>query len=122
MAKSSRSSSKKQNNRRKAATVFGPAELARDERLSAKLLDLAKQPKPKASLRDVAMEINDDDANEAEADVDDNVMEVDSKEPSKASTGKKRVEKRKPKKSSVVFKKYSDRLAAKRRNKTKDPQ
>lgn len=55
MAKSSRSSSKKENNRRKAATVFGPAELARDERLSAKLLDLAKQPKPEVS-RDVAME------------------------------------------------------------------
>lgn len=46
MAKSSRSSANKENNRRKAAAVFGPAELARQERLSAKLLELAKQPKP----------------------------------------------------------------------------
>ena len=49
MAKSSRSSSKKANNRRKAASVFGPAEIARNERLSAKLLELAKQPKPESS-------------------------------------------------------------------------
>ncbi|EQK98789.1 hypothetical protein G6O67_006482 [Ophiocordyceps sinensis] len=119
MAKSSRSSAKKLNNRRKVAAVFGPAELARNERLSAKLLDLAKQPKPEAS-REVAMEINDDDANEAEANVEDTVMEVDSKEPS--TKGKKRVEKRKQKKSSVVFKRYSDRLATKKRNKTKGPQ
>lgn len=49
MAKSSRSSSRKENNRRKATTIFGPAELARDARLSAKLLALAKQPKPVAS-------------------------------------------------------------------------
>lgn len=47
-------------------------------------------------------------------------MEVDSKEPS--TKGKKRVEKRKQKKSSVVFKRYSDRLATKKRNKTKGPQ
>lgn len=49
MAKSSRSSSIKANNRRKAAAVFGPAETARQERLSAKLLELAKQPKPETS-------------------------------------------------------------------------
>lgn len=46
MAKSSRSSSKKFNNQRKAASIFGPAETARQERLSAKLLELAKQAKP----------------------------------------------------------------------------
>jgi hypothetical protein len=46
MAKSSRASSKKFNNQRKAATIFGPAEAARQERLSAKLLELARQAKP----------------------------------------------------------------------------
>lgn len=46
MAKSSRSSSKKFNNQRKAAAIFGPAEAARQERLSAKLLELARQAKP----------------------------------------------------------------------------
>lgn len=46
MAKSSRSSSVKSNNRRLKANVFGPVENARTERLSAKLLELASQPKP----------------------------------------------------------------------------
>ena len=49
MAKSSRASTRKANNRRLAANVFGPAESARAERLSAKLLEAAKQPKPETS-------------------------------------------------------------------------
>lgn len=49
MAKSSRSSSKKANNRRLASAVFSPAEAARAERLNAKLLELAQQPKPETS-------------------------------------------------------------------------
>lgn len=49
MAKSSRSSSKKVNNQRKASTINGPAELARAERLSARLLEIARQPKPESS-------------------------------------------------------------------------
>lgn len=49
MAKSTRSSTRKANNRRLASSVFGPAETARAERLSAKLLELAKQPKPESS-------------------------------------------------------------------------
>jgi len=46
MAKSSRARSVKVNNRRLKANVFGPVESARAERLSAKLLELAAQPKP----------------------------------------------------------------------------
>lgn len=49
MAKSKRSSTRKTNNQRLAASVFGPAETARAERLSAKLLEVAKQPKPETS-------------------------------------------------------------------------
>ena len=45
MAKGARSSTKKENNRRKYASVFSPVEAARNERLSAKLLELARQPK-----------------------------------------------------------------------------
>ncbi|PHH92553.1 hypothetical protein CDD83_6832 [Cordyceps sp. RAO-2017] len=123
MAKSSRSSTKKENNRRKAATIFGPAELARNERLSAKLLELAKQPQPEPG-RDVAIdtpaENHDGDdiegANE-ESNADETVMDLDSKEPSRARGGKKRVEKRRNKKSSIVFTKYSERLAAKKKKK-----
>ena len=46
MAKSSRSSAVKKNNQRLKKHVFGPIEAARNERLSAKLLELASQPKP----------------------------------------------------------------------------
>lgn len=49
MARSSRSSVIKANNQRKAAGVFGPVEAARAERLSARLLELARQPKPESS-------------------------------------------------------------------------
>ena len=55
MAKSSRSSTKKNNNQRKAASIFAPAENARAERLSAKLLELAKSAKPESS--DVKMNV-----------------------------------------------------------------
>lgn len=46
MAKSSRASTTKANNQRLKAKVFGPVEAARQERLSAKLLEIASQPKP----------------------------------------------------------------------------
>lgn len=46
MAKSSRASSKKANHVRLKKGVFGPVEAARNERLSAKLLEIASQPKP----------------------------------------------------------------------------
>jgi hypothetical protein len=42
----------KENNRRLKKNVFGPVEAARAERLSAKLLALAAEPKPQ---RDVEM-------------------------------------------------------------------
>jgi hypothetical protein len=58
MAKSSRASSKKANNQRKAANIFGPAEAARAERLSARLLELAKQAKPESSDMNVDGEID----------------------------------------------------------------
>lgn len=46
MAKSSRASTIKANNQRLKAKVFGPVESARQERLSAKLMELVSQPKP----------------------------------------------------------------------------
>lgn len=42
------------------------------------------------------------------------VMDVDAK-PSKARIGKKRVDKRRVKKAGIVFRKYSDRIAAKKK-------
>jgi hypothetical protein len=46
MAKGARASTKKANHQKLKARVFGPVEDARTERLSAKLLELASQPKP----------------------------------------------------------------------------
>lgn len=46
MGKSARASAIKKNNSALKKRVFGPVEMARSERLSAKLLELASQPKP----------------------------------------------------------------------------
>lgn len=55
MAKGARASTKKTNNAKLKSRVFGPVETARAERLSAKLLELVSQPKPKQE--DVNMEL-----------------------------------------------------------------
>jgi hypothetical protein len=60
MAKSSRASSRKANNQRLKAKVFGPIEAERNERLSAKLLELAAQPKPPAPIKDEEMQTADE--------------------------------------------------------------
>jgi hypothetical protein len=56
MAKGARASTKKVNNQKLKSRVFGPVETARTERLSAKLLELASQPKPKPAKEDIVME------------------------------------------------------------------
>jgi hypothetical protein len=56
MAKSLRASSRKANNMRLKAALFGPAEQARAERLSAKLMELANEPKP---TREIEMKVDD---------------------------------------------------------------
>ncbi|KAK4106715.1 hypothetical protein N658DRAFT_491346 [Parathielavia hyrcaniae] len=101
MAKSSRSSVIKTNNRRLKQNVFGPVEAARAERLSARLLALAAEPKPQKDV-----EMNEEPTDEAKvvAAKEDATMEVeDAKPASKKPSGKKKVEKRRGKKSSIVF-------------------
>ncbi len=56
MAKGARASTIKTNNAALKRKVFGPVENARTERLSAKLLELASQPKPKPVEQDVMMD------------------------------------------------------------------
>ena len=55
MAKGARASTNKANSQKLKANVFGPVENARTERLSAKLLELASQPKPKPAKDDTDM-------------------------------------------------------------------
>lgn len=116
MAKSSRSSTRKANNRRLAATVFGPAETSRAERLSAKLLEVANQPKPDTSDANMEEHTNLVETEAAEAG-DATVMDVDNKSTVSNRMGRKRIDKRKPKKASIVFPKYSDRVKAKKNKK-----
>ncbi|KAJ6787732.1 hypothetical protein PWT90_03480 [Aphanocladium album] len=116
MAKSGRSSTRKANNRRLAASVFGPAETARAERLSAKLLELAKQPKPETS--DANMEEDADVVEDEAAEAGDaTAMDVDKTRPASKRIGRKRIDKRKQKKASIVFPKYSDRVKANKNKK-----
>ncbi|EEU39571.1 uncharacterized protein NECHADRAFT_81891 [Fusarium vanettenii 77-13-4] len=115
MAKSSRSSTRKANNRRLVANVFGPAESARAERLSAKLLELAQQPKPESS--DVKMSVDEDneESNEKEDAEEVTTMDVDSGKPSSGRIEKKRGDKRKQKKSKIVFAPYATRSKGKKK-------
>ncbi|PWY64295.1 hypothetical protein BO70DRAFT_367002 [Aspergillus heteromorphus CBS 117.55] len=56
MAKSVRASVSKRNKAKLRATVFGPVVDARTERLSAKLQELASQPKPNEEKSDMELD------------------------------------------------------------------
>jgi hypothetical protein len=59
MAKSQRASTTKANNAKLKSKVYGPVETARMERLSAKLLELAAQPRPSQKVeQDASMKID----------------------------------------------------------------
>ncbi|KAF4120291.1 Protein of unknown function (DUF2423) [Geosmithia morbida] len=123
MARSSRSSAVKANNQRLAAGVFGPIEAARAERLSARLLEVARQPKPQSSDTNMG-ETNDADKAKDSQDKsktgDDAVMDLDSSyKPAKSSVGRKRIEKRRKKTAGIVFPKYGDMIAKKKKAATK---
>ncbi|KJR86348.1 uncharacterized protein SPSK_02795 [Sporothrix schenckii 1099-18] len=121
MAKSARASSRKNNNQKLKKNVFGPVESARTERLSAKLMELAAQPAPVKEAKE------DPNAMEDVADADEeptpsdqlkeeaSAMEVDSGAILKKPLGKKRIEKRRAKKGSIVFPKYKDRTSKRRK-------
>ncbi|KAF3770444.1 hypothetical protein M406DRAFT_105371 [Cryphonectria parasitica EP155] len=112
MAKSSRASTVKANNQRLKAKVFGPVEDARQERLSAKLLEIASQPKPvpEREMDDAEDkgEAEQKEGTAAEEKADDTAMDVDTaKSQTKSKKGK--VVKRRGRKSNIVFPKYGDR-------------
>ncbi|KAI0969364.1 hypothetical protein F4678DRAFT_463623 [Xylaria arbuscula] len=128
MAKSSRASTRKANNQRLKANVFGPVEIERNARLSAKLLELAAAPKPEVVDSDSSIKIIDSDAdptgsNEAEkegaATAAENAMDVDTAKSaatsSKSNSKKGRIEKRR-KTSKIVFPKYGDKAKKKRKH------
>lgn len=66
MAKSSRSSRVKKNNQNLKKKLFGPAEIARSERMNAKLLELAKQQKSQQEMEVEGSDDKDGAANKSE--------------------------------------------------------
>ncbi|KAH8158536.1 hypothetical protein CIB48_g9708 [Xylaria polymorpha] len=126
MAKSSRASSRKANNQRLKANVFGPVEIARNARLSAKLLELAAAPKPERADSESMNIVEDVDANnsgnaekEGAIAADETAMDVDAAKAAststKSSSKKGRIEKRR-KTSKIVFPKYGDKTKKKRKH------
>lgn len=114
MAKSARSSAVKTNNQRLKKNVFGPVEAERAARLSAKLLEIAAQPKP---LRDV--EMNEEpvaEAKEGASAEKTEVMDVDAgAKPASSGRVEKKFQKRRGKKSSIVFPKYGERKSIRKK-------
>ncbi|KAG9235505.1 hypothetical protein BJ875DRAFT_458898 [Amylocarpus encephaloides] len=115
MAKGARASVRKANNARLKQMVFGPVEAARNERLSAMLLELASQPKPTAveeiSMAEGGDASKSDDVDTVADSTPAEAMDV-AQDGSKPTPSKKgRVEKRRHKsggRASIVFPKYKN--------------
>ncbi|CEL01569.1 hypothetical protein BJX68DRAFT_249814 [Aspergillus pseudodeflectus] len=111
MAKSVRASVQKRNKAKLRATVFGPVVDARTERLSAKLQELASQPKPndqdKSKSNAEAIEIDMQDGNPAINTESNEAMDIDTSKTSGNGSSRRsgRIQKRQRKnRSSIVFK------------------
>ncbi|KAL3448634.1 hypothetical protein BJX65DRAFT_275280 [Aspergillus insuetus] len=111
MAKSVRASVQKRNKAKLRATVFGPVVDARTERLSAKLQELASQPKPndqdKSKSNAEAIEIDMQDSNPTINTKSNEAMDIDTSKASRSGSSKRsgRIQKRQRKnRSSIVFK------------------
>ncbi|KAJ0414008.1 hypothetical protein BJY00DRAFT_319243 [Aspergillus carlsbadensis] len=114
MAKSVRASVQKRNKAKLRATVFGPVVDARTERLSAKLQELASQPKPndqdKPKSNAEAIEIDMQDGNpmtNTESNEGSTAMDIDTSKTSGNGSSQRsgRIQKRQRKsRSSIVFK------------------
>ncbi|KAI1490641.1 hypothetical protein F5X96DRAFT_635267 [Biscogniauxia mediterranea] len=121
MAKSSRASSVKSNNQRLKAKVFSPVEEERNARLSAKLLELAAQPKPERPAEEMKDVEEGDQADEEKNPDDDNTaMDLDTAKAAAAAVASKRSHKKrmekKRKTSKIVFPRYKDRVTKRRKN------
>ncbi|KAI3399838.1 hypothetical protein diail_5348 [Diaporthe ilicicola] len=117
MAKSQRSSVTKANNQRLKKNVFGPVEAARQQRLSARLLEIASQPKPvpEKEMKDAADQAESEETKTAgEAKPEETTMELDQTSKPTKSKAKGKIVKRRGRKSNIVFPKFGDRNKKKR--------
>ncbi|KAL4818177.1 hypothetical protein BDW67DRAFT_157377 [Aspergillus spinulosporus] len=124
MAKSVRASVQKRNKAKLRSTVFGPVVDARTERLSAKLQELAAQPKPRAQeIPKTVTEATDvvtQDESKTNLSENSEAMDID---PSKVTARGRsqrsgRIQKRQRKnRSSIVFKPHSSKTKKMHRKK-----
>ncbi|KAG8161460.1 hypothetical protein KVR01_008447 [Diaporthe batatas] len=116
MAKSQRSSVTKANNQRLKKNVFGPVEAARQQRLSARLLEIASQPKPvpEKAMKDVAEQAETEENKTVDETKQDDTMEVDQQSKTTKSKTKGKIVKRRGRKSNIVFPKFGERRNKKR--------
>ncbi|KAL2809022.1 hypothetical protein BJX63DRAFT_435577 [Aspergillus granulosus] len=111
MAKSVRASVQKRNKAKLRATVFGPVVDARTERLSAKLQELASQPKPsnqeKSNSNAEALEIDMQNEHATTKPESSEAMDIDTSMTSSKGSSQRsgRIQKRQRKnRASIVFK------------------
>ncbi|KAL4998989.1 hypothetical protein BDV10DRAFT_184644 [Aspergillus recurvatus] len=124
MAKSVRASVQKRNKAKLRSTVFGPAVDARTERLSAKLQELAAQPKPRAQENsetgtEVA-EMGTQDDSITDPSENSGAMDIDSSKVSASGRSRRsgRIQKRQRKnRSSIVFKPHPSKTKKTHRKK-----
>ncbi|PBP17435.1 hypothetical protein BUE80_DR011806 [Diplocarpon rosae] len=125
MAKGARASKIKANNAKLKGEVFGPVETNRTARLSAKLLELASQPRPKPPVKDVEMDKKDIAEDEivpfaepkpAEDMEIDEYMTKTKRDTSKSGKGTIQRRKTSKYKSAIVFPKYADRSKVRKSN------
>ncbi|KAK7736919.1 hypothetical protein SLS63_003269 [Diaporthe eres] len=105
----------KANNQRLKKNVFGPVEAARQQRLSARLLEIASQPKPvpEKEMKDTTEQAESEETKAAGETKPEDTMEID--QTSKSTKSKKgKIVKRRGRKSNIVFPKFGDRNKKKR--------
>ncbi|PWY71504.1 hypothetical protein BO94DRAFT_501622 [Aspergillus sclerotioniger CBS 115572] len=114
MAKSGRASVIKRNRAKLRATVFGPAVDARTERLSAKLQELASQPKPNEAKTNMELDStgpNDKkDGNISNSNEDMDIDQITAKGGQVRTSKSGRIQKRQKKsRSSIVFRPHQSK-------------
>ncbi|KAL4914288.1 hypothetical protein BDW62DRAFT_190796 [Aspergillus aurantiobrunneus] len=125
MAKSVRASVQKRNKAKLRSTVFGPAVDARTERLSAKLQELASQPKPsdqektKTDMETTEMDMQDEFSKTNPSGISE-AMDIDSSKASASGRSQRsaRIQKRQRRnRSSIVFKPHPSKTKKTHRKK-----
>ncbi|KHJ31092.1 putative glycosylphosphatidylinositol anchor synthesis protein [Erysiphe necator] len=103
MAKGARASTRKSKKAKLRCEIFGPEVTARTARLSAKILEIAAQPKPARCTKEIEMEIEDSTKQGEDMEIDSEVLNASTRSKSSRNKIGKR---RSYRKTAIVFPKY----------------